>query len=250
MIECQDISIGYGQKTLVESLNLSLPAGTVSALIGSNGAGKSSLLRVLNGLQEASRGSVKWKGRALQGISRAERARMASSVYSSFSRVEGFSVRDLVALGRSNYTGFFGRLSQSDYEAVDRSIGIVGLSKIAGKEITTLSDGEFRKALLAKLLAQDTDILFLDEPTSHLDLPAALEFVQVLRQLASRGKTILFSTHHLALAFKMADQIILLDGMGNSAVGTPSQMTNHAMICDFLRTDKIKISEGNLIIDL
>lgn len=250
MIEAHKISVGYGSRILVDELDLTLPKGSVTAFIGSNGSGKSSLMRVLNGLQAPLSGKVSWNERDISDFDRKEKAKVAASLYSNFSRVEGFSVSELVALGRSNFTGFFGKLSTEDYEKIDESIEIVGIESLKEKELTTLSDGEFRKAMLAKLLAQDTDILFLDEPTTHLDLPAALDFVQVLKNLAHKGKTIVMSTHHLALAFKMADHILLFDGEGKTAFGNADQMMNHELLCGFLKTDKVRVENGNLLFDI
>ena len=235
---------------MLKAFDLTVKAGSITALIGSNGSGKSSLMRVLNGLQVPNRGTVFWDQVQLESIDRAARVDLAGSIYSSFSRVEGFKVYDLVALGRSGHTGFFGKLRSIDHVEIEKAIEKVGLSSLSSKEISTLSDGEFRKALLAKLLAQSTELLFLDEPTAHLDLPAALEFVEVLKELANQDKTIIFSTHHLPLAFKMADQIVLLDGKGESAIGPPEYITTHPMIQDFLKTEKIKIVSGNLILDI
>lgn len=250
MIEAHKISVGYGSRILVEELDLTLPKGSVTAFIGSNGSGKSSLMRVLNGLQEPLSGKVSWNERDISDFDRKEKAKVAASLYSNFSRVEGFTVAELVALGRSNFTGFFGKLSAQDHRKIDEAIETVGIGSLKEKELTTLSDGEFRKAMLAKLLAQDTDILFLDEPTTHLDLPAALDFVQVLKRLALRGKTIVMSTHHLALAFKMADHILLFDGDGKAAFGNADEMMNHELLCGFLKTDKIRVENGNLFFDI
>jgi len=250
MIQAKDISVGYGSKMLVEKLNLHLPKGSVTAFIGSNGSGKSSLMRVLNGLQAPLSGEVLWDEKKLTDFHRKEKAKYAASLYSNFARVEGFTVSELVALGRSNHTGFFGKLSDSDHIKIRESLNLVGIEALKDKELTTLSDGEFRKAMLAKLLAQDTEILFLDEPTTHLDLPAALDFVGVLKKLAKAGKTIVMSTHHLALAFKLADHVLLFDGNGKAAFGNANEMMNHELLCGFLKTDKIRVENGNLLFDL
>lgn len=250
MIAAEKISIGYDSRSLIRDLNFELPSGSILSIIGSNGSGKSSLIRVLNGLQEPNQGGVKWKGESLSAISPRERVKAAASLYSNFSRVEGFSVRDLVSLGRTPYTDFFGRLKAKDREMVDYAMTETGISDFADKAIRDLSDGEFRKAMLAKLLAQDTDILFLDEPTTHLDLPAAIEFASLLKKMAGRGKTVIFSTHHLSLAFKMSNSVLLLDGKGEWAMGDAEEIMSHELLCHFLKTDKIRVENGDLKFDL
>lgn len=235
---------------LLRDFNMTAKPGAIIAMIGANGAGKSSLMRVLNGLQVPNSGTVKWNGRNLQELPRSEKAKTAGSIYSEFVRVEGFTVYDLVALGRSGHTGIFGKLHRNDRFVIEESIHKVRLETFTQKEVATLSDGEFRRALLAKLLAQQTEILFLDEPTAHLDLPSAVEFVGLLKGLANQGKTIILSTHHLPIAFKMADQVILLNGKGSYALGSPEEIHTHSMLNDFLPSEKIKLVDGNLILDL
>lgn len=250
MIRLKDIGIGYGSRILIEKLNFDVSSGSVLTVIGSNGSGKTSLMRVMHGLQMPISGEVFWKDRLLSEIDRKEKTKIAAGLYSNFFRVDGFSVRDMVALGRTPYTGLFGKLSSEDHRQIEEAIMTVGLNDFAKKQIVDLSDGEFRKAMLAKLLAQDTELLFLDEPTTHLDLPAALEFVSLLRDLARLGKTIVMSTHHLALAFKLSDRVLLLNGQGDWALDLPENIMKHELLCHFLKTDKIRIEEGNLLIDL
>jgi len=250
MINLKDISIGYGDRVLIDELNLDLAEGSVLAIIGANGSGKSSLMRVIHGLQEPLSGDVFWRDAGLKTITRNEKPKIAAGLYGDFSRVEGFNVEDLVALGRSPYTGPFGKMGQEDHQHVKRALDLVGMGDFAPKKITELSDGEFRKAMLAKLLAQDTQLLLLDEPTTHLDLPASLEFVGLLKNLSRMGKTIVMTTHHLALAFKLSDKILLLDGNGSWACDNPREIMEHELLCHFLKTDKIRIDRGNLILDL
>ncbi len=250
MIRASEISISYGSRLLIEGLDLALESGSMTAIIGSNGSGKSSLMRVLNGIQDPVKGSVQWDGREVKELSIREKAMISASLYSEFARVEGFSVRDLISLGRSHYTGFLGRLSAKDKSRVEEAAQATGIQDLLDQNIISLSDGEFRKAMLAKLLAQDSEILFLDEPTSHLDLPAALEFLTLLKQQGANGKTIVLTTHQLPLAFKMADMVLLLDGMGRFAFGPPSEIMEHELLCHFLKTDKIRIKDGNLLIQI
>ena len=122
------------------------------------------------------------------------------------------------------------------------------LLDFAERQVTTLSDGEFQKTMIAKMLAQDAPVMLLDEPATHLDLPASIELLQLLKKLTSReGKTVIFSTHNIALAFRLVEKILLLDGKGSFAAGTPEELSHHALMCGFLRTDRVRVENGNLI---
>jgi len=252
-IEIRDLSVGYSRKNadsnvLLSGLNLSVAQGEMIAVIGANGAGKSSLLRILAGLQEPFSGGVEWFGTSVPGIPVSERPRRTASLFRGFARAEGITVRDLVELGRHPYTGMFGRLKEEDRAAVERAMYTTGILDFAERQVTTLSDGEFQKTMIAKMLAQDAPVMLLDEPATHLDLPASIELLQLLKKLTSReGKTVIFSTHNIALAFRLVEKILLLDGKGSFAAGTPEELSHHALMCGFLRTDRVRVENGNLI---
>jgi iron complex transport system ATP-binding protein len=254
-IEIHDLQIAYPQKksqdrVLLRDFELEVDRGEVIAVIGENGAGKSSLLRVISGLQSATAGEVLWAGRPLLQIPMAERPRHLSALFRGFARPDGFTVRDLVRLGRHPYSGYFGRLSQQDADAVERALHTAGILQFAATQVATLSDGELQKALIAKMLAQDAPIMVLDEPDTHLDLPSAIELLQLLKHLAAKeGRTIVFSTHNLALAFRLIGRILLLNGKGSWTAGTPTQVSGHHLMCDFLRTEHIRFADGNLIFE-
>jgi iron complex transport system ATP-binding protein len=254
-LEAIDISTGYpgeqgAASNLVQGFQLALKRGEVMAVIGANGTGKSSLLRVLAGLQSPLSGKVKWNQRDLSEIPSRERPRITAVLFREFSRVEGFTVSDLVSMGRQPYTGMFGKLRLEDHKEVGESLQKTGIEHLAKKQIGNLSDGEFQKAMLAKMLAQNAEIMLLDEPTTHLDLPSALEFIHLLKRRAKTDqKTVVFSSHDLSLVFKLADKILLLDGKGSWAVGTPEEISQHHLMCGFLRTNEVKVENGNLIFD-
>lgn len=253
VLEVRGLKTGYrleggAENILLEDFNLTAEEGELIALIGANGAGKSTLLRVLAGLQEPRSGAAEWFGKSLPEIPVNQRPRYAASLFRNFAKADGMSVYDLVALGRHPYTGMFGRLRDEDREAVEHAMTLTGISDFRDRQAATLSDGEFQKAMLAKLLAQDAPLMILDEPATHLDLPAAVDLLRLLNRLsADHGKTVIFSTHNIAPVFKLVRKIILLDGRGNYAAGTPEQLSEHHLMCSFLRTDKVRVENGNLI---
>ncbi len=255
-LKASGINMGYPGKAsaksvLLKDFNLSLAPGDVLAVIGANGAGKSTLLRILAGLQKPISGSVSWNDRSLDSIPFAERPKIAAALFREFARVEGFTVRDLVGMGRQPFTGIFGRLNPEDYLAIDDAMAKTGTTILADQQTGTLSDGEFQKVMLAKMLAQNASLLILDEPTTHLDLPSALEFLHLIRRLAAdEKKAIIFSSHNLPLVFKLSDRVLLLGGQGQYAIGTPDEISNDALMCGFLRTNEVRFAQGNLIFDV
>ena len=251
-IRADHISISYHsrkeKRTILNDFNLDVQSGEMLALIGSNGSGKSSLLRVLSGLQEPSLGNVFWNDHNLTSIPMRSRPRYLSNLFSNYARVDGFSVFDLVALGRQPFTDMFGSLKRNDEIAIAESLEKVGMSAFAKSAIGTLSDGEFRKVMLAKMLAQNAPVMILDEPTTHLDLPSSIEFLKLLKKLArDEQKTILLSSHNISLIFKMVDKIVLLNDSGKYITGTPKEVANHELMCSFLKTSDIYFENENLI---
>lgn len=251
-IEVRNITIEYaatsGNRVILKDFNLQAEAGEVIAFIGSNGTGKSSLLRVLSGLQEPSAGTVLWNETNLSEIPISIRPTHLSNLFSNYARVDGFTVFDLVSLGRQPYLGVFGKMKPEDHSVIAESLIKVGMQDFANNQLGTLSDGEFRKAMLAKMLAQNAPIMILDEPTTHLDLPSSVEFLKLIRKLAKEEqKTILLSSHNLSLIFKMADRIVLLGESGDYAIGSPAEIANHELMCGFLKTPDVFFENGNLI---
>ena len=251
-IRAENISISYpsrnGDRKVVNDFSLDVQKGEMISLIGSNGAGKSSLLRVLSGLQKPTSGKVFWKGKNLTSIPLRNRPKYLSNLFSNYARVDGFSVFDLVSLGRQPYTGIFGKLKPEDEVAISESLEKVGMSAFAKDPIGTLSDGEFRKAMLAKMLAQNAPVMILDEPTTHLDLPSSIEFLKLLKTLArEEEKTILLSSHNISLVFKTADKIVLLTDNGKHTSGAPKEVANHELMCGFLKTPDVYFENENLI---
>lgn len=203
-----NLSIGYGKRTVASGLNAQFMDGELTCLLGPNGIGKSTMLRTLMGLQPPISGNISYNGRSISDISKADMARIVSIVLTDKPEIGNISVREVVALGRNPYTGFWGSLSADDERIVADTIKTVGMTRYMNTPIGSLSDGERQKVMTAKALAQQTPVVLLDEPTSFLDFRSKVDMMSLLRQLAhSMHKTIVISTHDLSLAHQMADKL-------------------------------------------
>ena len=212
MIELKDFSIGFGERRLLSHVNTIFPKAKLTALIGRNGTGKSTLMKALCGLNENYSGEILIDGENLRKIPRNKLASKIAYVNTQRPRMANLKCKDVVELGRSPYTGWHGKLSEKDRELVRSSIERVGMTEYSERYFNSLSDGESQKIMIARAIAQDTDIILLDEPTSFLDLPTRYELVSLLKKLTEdQGKCIIFSTHELDIALKMSDYIALVD---------------------------------------
>lgn len=212
MIRLENISLGYGARTLLEGVTTHFEAGTLTALIGRNGAGKSTLLRALAGLEPLQAGAITIGGQSIAELDGAEAARRVAFVATDKVRIANLPCEDLVALGRAPYTNWIGRLQAVDREIVADALAKVGMSEFAHKTMDRMSDGECQRVMIARALAQQTPVILLDEPTAFLDMPNRYELCRLLQRLAhDEQKVILFSTHELDIATKMCDEIALID---------------------------------------
>ncbi|MBQ7790846.1 MAG: ABC transporter ATP-binding protein [Rikenellaceae bacterium] len=212
MIRLENISLGYGARTLIEGATAHFEAGTLTALIGRNGAGKSTLLRALAGLEPLQAGAITIDGRSIAELDGTEAARRVAFVATDKVRIANLPCEDLVALGRAPYTNWIGRLQAIDREIVADALAKVGMSEFAHKTMDRMSDGECQRVMIARALAQQTPVILLDEPTAFLDMPNRYELCRLLQRLAhDENKAILFSTHELDIASKMCDSIALID---------------------------------------
>ncbi len=249
-ISVSDLSTGYKSKNrtyvVTSDINASLYSGELTCLLGPNGAGKSTLLRTLTAFLPPVGGQIFIEGTPLADLSEAEIAKTIGVVLTDRLHVSNMTVEDLVGLGRSPYTGFWGRKSANDIRIVDEAIRLVGIDGLRSRMIHTLSDGERQKVMIAKTLAQETRIIFLDEPTAFLDYPSKVEIMQLLRTLASeRNKTIFLSTHDMELALQIADRIWLIDKKHGVATGTPEDLALSGDLSRYFLRDGIVFDQAS-----
>ena len=208
MIRLENISLSYGSRTILRDVSLHLAKGELCALVGRNGAGKSTLLRALT-----SNDATHIDGVAMSDLSSEKLAQSVAIVTTERIRIENMLVEDLVAMGRAPYTNWVGHLQDIDRKVVGEAIEMVGLADFAQRDISTLSDGELQRAMIARAIAQQTAVILLDEPTAFLDIPTRFEVCRLLADLAHKeGKTILFSTHDLDSALPVCDSFAIIEG--------------------------------------
>ena len=237
-IEIRNLSIGYKNRNKEEriagNLHSTLYSGELTCLLGANGIGKSTLLRTLAGLQPPLSGEIQLKNKLITDYSSSELAKIIGLVLTEKPDVRNMSVTELVGLGRGPHTGFWGKLNRKDQKIIDESIRQVNIAGLAQRLIHTLSDGERQKTMIAKVLAQQTPVIFLDEPTAFLDFPSKVEIMQLLHQLSREtGKTVFLSTHDLDLALQMADKIWLMDKNQGITTGTPDDLATNGILEHF-----------------
>jgi iron complex transport system ATP-binding protein len=251
----KNLSIGYRQKDAAHSekvvasgLNATIHRGELTCLLGRNGIGKSTLLRTLSAFQPALDGEVMMDTMSLTTLTDKERSRLIGIVLTEKPDVQNMTVEELVGMGRSPYTGFWGTLDSDDKVIVDEAIRLVGVESLKGRMIHTLSDGERQKVMIAKALAQQTPIIYLDEPTAFLDFPSKVEMMQLLRRLATEEQKVIFlSTHDVELSLQLADCIWLMEP-GMLSVGTPRQLADQGVLERFIAHDGIRFDKATLTI--
>jgi iron complex transport system ATP-binding protein len=215
ILSTANLSIGYATKkeknVIAENLNLNLKQGKLIALIGANGIGKSTLLRTLSGIQKPILGTVLLNEKDIFVYNPIDLAQNLSLVLTEKLPASNLTVFELVALGRQPYTNWIGKLSEEDFKKINHALALTQIEHLKDKKHFEISDGQLQKVLIARALAQDTDLIILDEPTTHLDLLHKVSVFKLLKKLASEtNKCILFSTHDIDLAIQLSDEMIVM----------------------------------------
>ena len=236
---------------MASDINATIRQGELTCLLGPNGVGKSTLLRTLAAFQPALGGTISHGNIAdISQLSPAQLSRLISVVLTEKPDVRNMTVKEMVALGRSPYTGFWGRLTDDDEVIVSESIRQVGITSLQRRRIETLSDGERQKVMITKALAQHTPIIYLDEPTAFLDYPSKVEVMKLLHRLAHTTERVIFmSTHDLELALQLADNLWLMQA-NNLTVGTPQELAEAGYLSKFLEGDGISFDRQSLTIKI
>lgn len=223
MIELHDLTVGYGERTVLRDVSLDFPPGQVTVLLGPNGCGKSTLMKTALGLLPRQGGEVLYDGVDLERLTTRQVARKAAYLPQS-REVPSITARRMVLHGRFPYLGYPRRYRAEDYEAAAKALEWAGAGDLADRPVRELSGGQRQKVYLAMALAQDTDLILLDEPTTYLDPGRQFELLDLIASLPGRGKTVVMVLHDLSHALRYSTQLLLLEQGRLVQRGTPEEL--------------------------
>ena len=232
-LEASAVTLGYGDRTIIEGLDLQVAPGRITAIVGANGCGKSTLLRSLARLMSPTSGQIVLDGKSVHSRPTKEVARVLGLLPQSPIAPEGIAVADLVGRGRHPHQKVLARWTAYDYEVVADALEATGISDLADRSVDELSGGQRQRVWIAMALAQQTDILLLDEPTTFLDVAHQVEVLDLLTDLSrARGTTIVMVLHDLNLAARYSDELVAMRRGTVHAIGAPSEVLTQSLVED------------------
>jgi len=239
VFKAQDLAIGYKDKTLFSNLNFELKTGILTSLLGSNGIGKSTLLKTISGLLDKKSGQLFVDDKNTDALSLAEFAKIISVVLTNENVNKELTVYELVKLGRQPYTNWLDQLTPQDEILIVKTLNDCKITDLKERKLSQLSDGQLQRTFIARAVVQDTPFIFLDEPSTHLDLYHKVRLFKLLKKLCiENNKCILFSTHDLDLALQLSDEIMLLKD-DKFYHNTTNNLINEGVFDRFFDTDDI-----------
>jgi iron complex transport system ATP-binding protein len=238
ILSAEQLTIGYDERTIVRQLDLAFPPGRITAIIGPNGCGKSTILKTMARLHPASSGAVYLDGKMIHQMPTKELAKKMAILPQSPEAPNGLSVYELISYGRTPYQSGFARLSKHDYDMIAWALEVTGLAELQYQAVDALSGGQRQRAWIAMAIAQETDLLLLDEPTTYLDLAHQLEVLQLLAKLNQEdGRTIIMVIHDLNHAARFAHQLVALREGSIVKQGTAEQVMTPAVLKEVFHID-------------
>lgn len=232
LLQAQDLTVGYGERIVLRQLQLEIPPGQVTAIVGANASGKSTLLHALARLRRPQSGQVLLDGADICRTPTVEVARIVGLLPQSPTAPDGLSVRDLVSRGRYPRQGWIRRWSSADEQAVVRALELTGTADLADRPVDQLSGGQRQRVWIALSLAQETDLLLLDEPTTFLDMAHQIDVLELLRELNAGGVTIVMVLHELNQAARYADHLVAVKDGVIVAQGDPATVMTEELVHD------------------
>ncbi|MGW8728595.1 ABC transporter ATP-binding protein [Streptomyces sp. NPDC055808] len=229
-LAARGVTVGYGDRTVIDALDVTIPPGVVTTIIGPNGCGKSTLLRTLTRLLKPTRGSVVLDGEDIVRLKTRDVAKKLGLLPQSPVAPEGLTVADLVARGRHPHQSWLRQWSSDDVSVVERALDLTGISDLADRPVDSLSGGQRQRAWISMTLAQGTDLLLLDEPTTYLDLAHAIDVLDLVDDLHESGCTVVMVLHDLNLATRYSDNLIVMKAGAVLAQGHPRDVVTPELL--------------------
>ena len=243
-LHVKDVSVGYGERTVLDTLNVDIKRGAVTSIVGPNGCGKSTLLRTMSRLLNPTKGEIVLDGKSIHDIPTRKLATQLGLLPQTPIAPDGIVVADLVGRGRTPHQGILGRWSQQDYDIVAEALETTGISDLAERSIDELSGGQRQRVWIAMALAQRTDTLLLDEPTTYLDVKHPLDVLDLLTELNhDRGTTIVMVLHDLNLAARYSDELVAVSGGKVFAHGHPREVITKENVKSVFGIDSVIITD-------
>ena len=237
ILELSNLEVGF-HSTLIKNIDAAINEGELIALMGVNGAGKSCFLKTLSGLLSPISGQIKIHSKSYQQFTPVELAKHVAVVLTERFHAEYLRIDELVALGRSPYTNWLGKLETRDEKIIQDVMEIIGIQSLSHRLFMELSDGQKQKALIARAVVQEPSLLILDEPTTFLDIPSKIELMKLLKAICECKNTgILFSSHDLDLVEKFADKIWLVTGNGGIISKSPKEMRASGLLDEVFKLE-------------
>ena len=234
VLRTRDLLIGYKDEAILPPINVSLNEGDLIALIGPNGAGKSTLFKTLTAHINPIAGNIELLGKNLSSYSPKEKAKLIGLVLTSRPDDMFLKVFDVVASGRCPYTNFFGKMDENDLNIIHESLEIVGINELKDRYFDALSDGEKQKVMIAKTIAQNTPIIFMDEPTAFIDYPSKIELFSLMKMLTKeKNKTIIFSSHDLELLLRYTDDLWMISKKKELISGKKDELMHKGIVKEY-----------------
>ncbi len=225
ILQSNNLAIGYGDKVIYSDLNISFEKGEVVCLLGQNGVGKSTLLKTLSGLIEPISGEILINNISFKSLSKSELAKVFSIVTTDKLSAVGLTVLDILMAGRYPHQPWLNSPREEDFKSIQLAVEQTNIKYLLEKKLHELSDGQRQKVMIARALVQDGQLIFLDEPTAHLDLTNRVEILKLLRDISiNSNKSLVISTHELNLAMQFADKLLLMDFGSPIMTGTPEDL--------------------------
>ena len=230
MIEINDLVFSYNRNLILNKISFKVEDAEILGILGPNGSGKTTLLNVINGILKKDGGEILIKGKKIEKYSRKELARIMGVVPQDMVPAFDFSVFEIVSMGRYPHLGIMEPLSTKDEKIIFDALKKTGTFDLKNKSITEISGGERQRVFIARAIAQDPEMILLDEPTSNLDIRYQIEILEIIEQMRSRGKTILMSMHDVNLAIRYCTKIALIHNGEILAFGEPEEVINENSI--------------------